>query len=265
MNLQNHFNAKRFFLLFKNDLLLNYKSYIFSAIGYALILYFAILYFMTSSDRIFDSENYLTFFMISILAMFLFSGSSFPAFNAKNTAQTFIMSPGSNLEKFCIQFLVRVVFGLLFLIISIWIISHFARITALQFESVKLSEKFIDSFRYSMLTDGYTGENYKLFTYLVAFTFGISVFSFRLFFKRFAFVKSSILIVGLIIILIFVMNILSYLFFPESTNGIFDLSPFFIFGNTFLYGFKGGSLILLTLSFIFILPLGYFKLKEKQL
>ncbi len=265
MKLQQHFNTKRFISLFKNDLLLNYKSYLFYAIGYSIILYIAMLLFMTNNDRMFDAESYRVPFIFSIIAMCVFAGASFPALNTKNTAHTFIMTPGSNFEKFTIQFIIRIVLTIIFLLVSFGIIAHLARITALQFESVKISAKFIDKFRYSMLTDGYIGENYRIFLFQLAFTYGLSVFSFRLFFKRFAFVKSSILIAGLIFTLLFVMNILSYIFFPQSTNGLFDISPFFKFGNTFLYGFKGGSIILLTLSFLFILPFGYFKLKEKQL
>ena len=265
MNLKQHFDIKRFFYLFKNDLLLNFKSDVFIASGYAIILYIAMLLSMTRDNEMFDSNGYLTIFSFSMIAMCIFAGTSFPALNSKNTSHTFIMTPGSNFEKFIIQFIIRIVITLIFLFVSFWIIAHLARISALQFESIKISGKFIDPFKYSMLRHGYSTEHFIVIIYSIFFTFGISVFSFRLIFKNFAFVKSSITIVGLLFILLFVTNIIYNLFFPVTLRSFFDIDPELIYGKNSILGLIGAPILFFILSFLFILPFGYFKLKEKQL
>jgi len=265
MNIQKHFEIKRFAYLFKNDLLLNYKTYLLGVTGFVIIYYLFMLYSMTIYPSTYDSQDYFYTFIIGLFALGFFVGSSFPALSSKNGTFTYIMIPASTLEKFSLQFIFRIVFGTIIFLVSYWVVAYLARVTALQMESVKRSGVFIDSFNYAMLFDGFTGIKHKVIIYITAFTIGITFFSFRLFFKKLAVLKSTVLIVGLVLLLFFVMSILSNLFFPETTKGLFDISILYMRGNSYLLGFKGGSIILFILSFLLILPLGYYRLKEKQI
>ncbi|MBV5343559.1 hypothetical protein JZU68_08125, partial [bacterium] len=94
---------------------------------------------MTNFTKTYNSRDYSNAFLFGLFA-----------------THTYIMTPASTFEKFSLQFLIRIVFGIIVLMVSFSAVAHLARTTALQMESVKRSGIFIDTFNFRMLYDVYT-------------------------------------------------------------------------------------------------------------
>lgn len=263
MNIQQHFDIKRFANLFKNDLLLNYKSYILIVTGFIVIYYLFLIFTMTNYTKTFNSRDYTNAFLLGLFAYSLFVGSAFPALSSKNATHTYIMTPASTLEKFSLQFLIRIVFGLFILNASFCVLAHLARATALQMESVRRSGIFIDTFKFTMLYDVYADNIIKFIMYILLLSGGIFLFSIRIFFRKIAVIKSVLVIFISLLTLYSIVVLLSHLFFPLSTYG-FNISPYYTFGSEKIIDYEKISWFILLISIFLILPLGYFKLKEKQ-
>jgi hypothetical protein len=130
--------------------------------------------------------------------------------------------------------------------------------------------KYIPEFHYSMLL---IKDYYPVVTYLKLyigiamisgiFSIGIYLFSVKLFFRKMGLVKTIISIVALFYVLAGVMILFSHIFFPETTGFELKLGDY----ATSFGGVNNVELWVCSLcyfSWLFLLPLGYFKLKEKQ-
>jgi hypothetical protein len=94
------------------------------------------------------------------------------------------------------------------------------------------------------------------------FSLGTFAFAARLFFKRFAVVKTILLVGALILLFLVGMIILSHLFNPETRG--FEVKLEDIVLGKDLSSMKLLVYYIVSLSWLFFLPLGYFLLKEKQ-
>ncbi len=259
-----YFSASRFAKLLKNDILLNYKNYLLTFVVALVVMYALLLFNMVNELRIFDTNEYLTNFIICLVGLGAYVGSAFPAFNSSKTTRTYLLTPGTTLEKYILQIFLRIIVGVIVFMFSFWAMSYLARFTALHFESVKASGVFIDTFSFSKFVEDlqyHNDLNYQLLLFFVAFIIGIFLFVMRLCFTRFAILKSVILGVFLLFILLTTLVALSHIFFPMETKG-FDVATSLYNTNTFGIGnFIRASVIIMC---VFMLPFGYFKLKEKQ-
>lgn len=290
MSSTNFFSFNRFYLLLRNDLLINYKKYCL-AILVAFILGFVFLYGsmprlvlgneIENRLNIFDSNRYMYIFLPSIVALGALVGSSFPDLGSKVKTANYLLIPASTFEKFSSQFFIRVICGAAIFLVLFWVDAQLARyISVMQMVDAKTNlhyanaEHIIEKFNYGMIFL-YNKVNYpveKIVYYksietwgasLFIVSIGLYLFSVRLFFKKLGLVKSIISFVALFFILFLFMVIFSHIFYPNTVG--FDVSlPTYTFQNDinnvefwlFLIGF---------VSPLFLLPLGYFKLKEKQL
>lgn len=289
MNSTNFFSFNRFCLLLRNDLLINYKKYCL-AILVAFILGFVFLYgsmprLVYGGDMLndwnrFGSNKYMNIFLASIVGLGALVGSSFPDLGSKVKTSNYLLIPASTFEKFFSQFFIRVICGAAIFLVLFWVDAQLARdISVMQMVDVKNNlhyanaERVIEKFNYGMIflyKQNYpTGmlvyhksiETWGISLFIVSI--GLYLFSVRLFFKKLGLVKSIISFVALFFILFLFMVIFSHIFYPNTVG--FDVSlPTYTFQNNinnvefwlFLIGF---------VSPLFLLPLGYFKLKEKQL
>lgn len=289
MNSTNFFSFNRFYLLLRNDLLINYKKYCL-AILVAFILGFVFLYLnmprvvyggdMLNDWNRFGSNKYMNIFLASIVGLGALVGSSFPDLGSKVKTSNYLLIPASTFEKFFSQFFIRVICGAAIFLVLFWVDAQLARdISVMQMVDVKNNlhyanaERVIEKFNYGMIflyKQNYpTGmlvyhksiETWGISLFIVSI--GLYLFSVRLFFKKLGLVKSIISFVALFFILFLFMVIFSHIFYPNTVG--FDVSlPTYTFQNDinnvefwlFLIGF---------VSPLFLLPLGYFKLKEKQL
>ncbi len=289
MNSTNFFSFNRFYLLLRNDLLINYKKYCL-AILVAFILCFVFLYLnmprvvyggdMLNDWNRFGSNKYMNIFLASIVGLGALVGSSFPDLGSKVKTSNYLLIPASTFEKFFSQFFIRVICGAAIFLVLFWVDAQLARyISVMQMVDVKNNlhyvnaERVIEKFNYGMIflyKQNYpTGmlvyhksiETWGISLFIVSI--GLYLFSVRLFFKKLGLVKSIISFVALFFILFLFMVIFSHIFYPRTVG--FDVSlPTYTFQN----GINNAEFWLFLIGFVsplFLLPLGYFKLKEKQL
>jgi hypothetical protein len=290
MNSNKFFSYNRFYLLLRSDLLINYKKYCL-AILVAFILGFVFLYGsmprlvygneMENRWNIFSSSRYMYIFLGSIVALGALVGSSFPDLGSKVKTSNYLLIPASTFEKFSSQFFIRVICGAAIFLILFWIDARLARaISVMQMVDVKTNlhygnaENVIEKFNYGMIFL-YQKVYYpvELIVYHKAIeTWGISLFivsiglylfSVRLFFKKLGLVKSIISFVALFFILFLFMVIFSHIFYPDTRGFNVSLHNYTLQNGTDNIGFW--LFLIGFVSPLFLLPLGYFKLKEKQL
>jgi hypothetical protein len=298
MNSNKFFSFNRFYLLLRSDLLINYKKYCL-AILVTFILGFVFLYGsmprliygneMENRSIIFSSSRYMYIFLASIAALGALAGSSFPDLGSKVKTSNYLLIPASTFEKFSSQFFIRVICGAAIFLVLFWIDARLARaISVMQMVDIKTNlhyanaEHIIDKFNYGMIflyekgisysseTGSYPIEKIVYYkpietwgTSLFIVSIGLYLFSVRLFFKKLGLVKSIISFVALFFILFLFMVLFSHIFYPRTVG--FDMSlPTY----TLQKGINNVELWLFLIGFVsplFLLPLGYFKLKEKQL
>jgi len=298
MNSNKFFSFNRFYLLLRSDLLINYKKYCL-AILVTFILGFVFLYGsmprliygneMENRSIIFSSSRYMYIFLASIAALGALAGSSFPDLGSKVKTSNYLLIPASTFEKFSSQFFIRVICGAAIFLVLFWIDARLARaISVMQMVDIKTNlhyanaEHIIDKFNYGMIFLYEKGISYssetgsypieKIVYYkpietwgasLFIVSIGLYLFSVKLFFKKLGLVKSIISFVALFFILFLFMVIFSHIFYP-NTVGFEVMLPSYTFQN----GIDNVEFWLFLIGFVsplFLLPLGYFKLKEKQL
>jgi hypothetical protein len=298
MNSNKFFSFNRFYLLLRSDLLINYKKYCL-AILVAFILGFVFLYgsmprLVYGGDTLndwntFGCNRYKSIFLFSIVVLGVLVGSSFSDLGSKVKTANYLLIPASTFEKFFSQFFSRVICGGAIFLVLFWIDAQLARaISGMQMVDVKTNlhyanaEHIIEKFNYGMIflyekvrtysseTGTYSIEKivyYKAYetwgASLFIVSIGLYLFSVRLFFKKLGLVKSIISFVVLFFILFLFMVVFSHIFYPNTVGFDVSLPTYTLQNGTDNIGFW---LCLIGLvSPLFLLPLGYFKLKEKQL
>jgi len=290
MKTNQFFSFSRFYKLLKNDLLINYKQYLFTVIG-AFIVGFVILYssmphihFNDEYFSIFGASKYKSIFILSLFGLGAFVGLAFPNLSSKVKISSYLLMPTSIFEKFLSQFLIRIMAGLAIFLLIFWIDAHLARFVSLsQMTDYQTHQhyaegyKIIEKFDFKMLVYGHTehnqtGTNVTRIIYntpfeswtisLVFLSLGFYLFSVRLFFQKLGLVKTVISAVVLFFIGAVLMVGFSHLFYPETKGFDMKLQTYELSSKVNNFGFW--IFVMACISILFLLPLGYFKLKEKQ-
>jgi hypothetical protein len=259
------FSFSRFYLLLRNDMLLNYKKYIFTIVG-AIILGYIILYIQMPTRQYqsnFGEINYTITFTTCLIGLGAFIGLSFPALSSKTTTMNYLLMPSSSFEKFASQFLIRVIIGTFMFFIIFWLDAYLARATALISLSKIEHAPQIKVFEFSYLFTSTKNEP-PITAAIVAFfvSAGIFLFSVRIFFKKLAMIKTGIALAALIVSVAILVVAFSHIFYPGTDGMDFEITTYKIYktyDNRDIWLFS-----MFYFSWIFFLPLGYFKLKEKQ-
>jgi hypothetical protein len=259
------FSFNRFYLLLRNDILINYKKYLFTVLGAFIVGYLILLWQMPKVENVFASftaNNYSSAFYMGLLGLGAVVGMAFPELENKIKTSNYLMLPASTFERMTVQFLIRVIgAGILYLGIF-WLDAYLARFSALRISHGHIDVHRIESFHFSSLLIGTKDLLSKLAIIFSIFSIGMYLFSIRIFFKRFALVKSIISLVAVYALFACVMVLLSHLFYPETIGfrvhvENYNLTPDNTNSNIWVYSIS-------FISWLFFLPLGYFKLKEKQ-
>jgi len=282
MNSNKFFNFSRFYRLLRNDILLNYKKYLLTIVG-AFILGFILMY-MYMPNRVytdtiykFDTSRYFNLFTMCLVGLGAFVGSAFSELSSKVKISNYLLVPASTFEKYLSQFVIRAVVGTAIFLLVFWIDAHLARIAVLsRIEGLdgQLAgpEKYdyIEKFHWSMflIKSKYpTLTNWRLFEgigmILTWFSLGMFLFSIKIFFRKLGLIKTGISLVATIYLLTVVMAGFSHIFYPETVGlGIANID--YKLSN----GYSNSEIFFNSIGYLaplFLLPLGYFKLKEKQL
>jgi len=265
MNIQKHFNLKRFYNYLQYDLILNGRTYLYFSIGLFMTLFFIIFFTIsTASPRLeFVKQYYIPiFFFTYLIGGVMAIGTSFPAFRNANSTINYLLLPVSDLEKFLVQFSIRIIgFTLLFFPLY-WVVFKLAYSTYNLFEWKDPIQ--IESFGI------FSGFHYVVTT-LDRFVAGFSIFSVTTFlfagatyFKKYAVFKTMLTFSLFTIVLFVFMVLLSHLFLPDMVKG-FDIRILNRKINDDLVSFQLYASIFGIGTSLFLLPLAYFKLKEKEI
>lgn len=264
MKQNRYFNLGRFARLFKHDVLLNNKTYLFAVTGLGIAIYAFIFLIMYLNRRGFNStQAYIPLFLLYLMGMGVIIGTSFPAFNNQIRTSNYLLAPGSTFEKFLIQFIIRIV---LFIPLSLglfWIGANLAKASLVPDLRIGFDPSKIPAFTYGDIFEDVSKLRDKVVIIISVFSTASILLAGSAYFNRFALVKTLITIaVGIgAVVLSFVL--FSHIFYPEVTSG-FDIHvPSYKIAEDMetvqLFFYLLGSL-----SWLFFLPLAYFKLKEKE-
>ncbi|MDR1896198.1 MAG: hypothetical protein LBR10_05355 [Prevotellaceae bacterium] len=256
------FSPKRFCNLIYNDLLIYRKTYIFSILGIWLITYLILLWAMTVDSR-FDIVDYLALMYMYYIVVGFSIGNAFPDFNNKIRTANYLLLPASTFEKFLSQFLLKVLIAFALSACIFWIDAHLAKWTASLigiFGRIGVIADF--SYNKVVFPNIIMTLLDKLSVIFAFFSLVTFVFSMRLFFEKFAIIKTVIF--GVIMVLAFTgcMVLWSHIFYPETNGWDVALKGYEIndVSNVSWYVY-----FISFISWIFFLATGYYKLKEKQI
>ncbi len=284
MKSNSFFSVNRFVLLLRNDILLNYKKYLLTIAG-AFVLGFIVLYInmphLVEQNKywwIFDARRYLETFMMCLVGLLVFVGSGFSGFSNKTKTFNYLQMPASTFEKYMCQFTIYVFAGSILFFIIFWIDAHLARTIALNNLKYANDElvgaekfKYIQEFSYKSMfvikRDNpvivYRTWTEILNLFVMAFSVAMYFFNVKLLFKKLGVVKTTLSLLVLIFLLMIFFTVLSKLYFPETE--FLEIAKALDYKRT-----NGNSTIDLWMTVLaycvpfFIIPFGYFKLKEKQ-
>jgi hypothetical protein len=282
MNSNKFFSFSRFYRLLSNDILLNHKKYLLTIAG-AFILGFIIIYmqmpnyFYSDTNYKFDASRYFRVFTMCLIGLGAFVGSSFSELSSKIKMSNYLLVPASTFEKFLCQFFIRALLGTAIFLFIFWVDAHLARIIILSHikdvnNQLAGPEKydFIKQFHWSMflIKSNYpTVTNWRLFEgigiVLTCFSLGMFMFSIKIFFRKLGLIKTAISLVATLYFMVVLMIFFSHIFYPE-TKGFNVAYIDYILSN----GYSTSEIFRYSIAYLsplFLLPLGYFKLKEKQL
>jgi hypothetical protein len=282
MNSNKFFSFSRFYQLLRNDILLNYKKYLLTIVG-AFILGFIVIYMQMPnylygySGYSFDASRYFNVFIMCLVGLGAFVGSAFSELSSKVKISNYLLLPASTFEKFLCQFVIRALVGTVIFMFIFWVDAHIARIAVLSNLKNNLGQlvgpekyDYIEKFHFSMflIKSKYPiVTNWKLFEgigmILIIFSSGMFLFSVKIFFRKLGLIKTGISLVATLYLIMIVMMCFSQLFYPETKSfGIANID--YELSN----GYSNDEIFLYSIAYtapLFLLPLGYFKLKEKQL
>jgi len=279
MSLQKYFSAKRFYKCLKYDLVLNGKTYFFTLIGLMVVLLIINLINLNSFDNFYSFSsnskyiNFDTYFFKSyyrpvfiffiIFGAILSAGTSFSALRSSNKSINYLLLPASILEKFLVQFLIRIpVFVMLFIPIY-WLNFKFSYNFYSLFDTVSETVK-----SYGLLSpfQPKNMDHIDLCLIVIAAVMS-SLFAFvgATYFKKYALFKSVLTFALTALFMFLLMVLFSHLFYEHHANEFFQikLKMFPVYEN--FNSIEIYTITLFTGLSIFLLPLAYFKLKEREI
>lgn len=271
MQTNNYFNFNRFTLLLKQDLLINRTKYILGILGLGVITYLVMYFFLYSTnEQMLSFYNYINsyyvgFFIFYMMAVGIVIGTAFPDLTDKIKTSSFLLTPGSVLEKLLVQFVIRIGLFIPLALGLFWTALRLAKVSLVSDLEKGFDVSKIPYFEFRLLI---TGVNrtwdpwFILFVISSLFSYGVYLFAGTTYFKRYALVKTVITSAVVLGISILFMMMLSNIFY--SQNGFFEmkLQSFRVTEN--LDSDHLFAIILSLFSWIFFLVIGYFNLKEKE-
>jgi len=266
MKQNKYFSPTRFAYLLRNDLLINQKSYLFTIVGMSIAVY-ALSYFEMITTKHFSNSHYSGLFFFYFMGIGVFIGSSFPALTDQIKTSNYLLTPGSILEKFMVQFLIRIVIFIPLALTIFWIATHLAKASMIPNPAIGFDPAAqIQDFHFWNLFNDHINNMDRLIYILSYFSIASILFAGSAYFRRFALVKTLIIngfMVGAVILWFIFLSHIFYQADTFSNNGIhIRLLEYKISAN--LDNKQLAGYLLGGLSWLFFLPLAYFKLKEKE-
>lgn len=263
MTTNKYFSFSRFGNMLKNDILMNHKQYLLTIAGGFLVLLIILVWTMVDRTYDFRIGDYNAIFTMFLLGSAVFIGLSFPELSSRKRTCNYLLLPSSIFEKYLVQFFIRLLIFIPLAIFLFILLTYISRSIATQINIFQGRFFEIENFDIMKVFDN---KNFldSFFLSMALFSLATFFFSARLFFKRFALVKTVFLGAGLIFLFLCFMVLMSHIFYPETQGFNIRLNDIILneklrLSNTMLYVYY-----IAGLSWIFFLVFGYYKLKEKQ-
>lgn len=264
MGFQKHFSARRFYKYVKYDLTLNGKTYLLALLGLVVILFIVDVFTLnTASPRINFNRGYYTpiFVFFLILSSVIAAGTAFSALRSSKSSINYLLIPVSNFEKFAVQFLIRIV-GLVLLFLPLYWLTFklaysFYNLFAVVSENVE-SYNLLSPFQWQI--------NRVDIYILVSITSGSMLFAFcgAAYFKKQALFKTILTFALLVLAWFLLMVTLSHMFYDHNSKQFFEIKLRSYKVQELFYNTQIYATILFAGLSLFLLPLAYFKLKERE-
>ncbi len=223
MKQNRYFNPGRFARLFKHDVLLNQKIYLFAVIGLGIATYAYIFLIMYLNRRGFNStQDYIPFFLLFLIAVGVFIGTSFPALNNQIRISNYLLAPGSAFEKCLVQFVIRIVIFIPMAMLMFWIGTYLGKASLIPDPRIGFDPSQIPDFHYADFFEDVSKLRDKVVIVLSIFSLSSVLFAGSAYFNRFALVKSLIAIAVVIGTVLLSFVLFSHIFYPEVIAG-FDI------------------------------------------
>lgn len=261
------FSLKRFINLIKSDLLINYKKYALMVLVMS-VAGFVFMYINMPKHSYAGAQTYgvnryfpitLTF---AIFALGAWIGSSFPAFNNKNTKRSYLMTPASTFEKYSAQILGRIIISTLIFLIILWIDARFARFTIIQTAKENIPD--IEKFSYSAILERIKTDKFTFVaTPVMSLSLSAFLFSVRIYFNKQGLLKTLVTLAIVLFSLYMLFAIFTKIFYPEYNFFEVHATDYWITDK--LKNSEVVAIVVFALSGLLLPVLGFFKLKEKEL
>ncbi len=261
MNKNSFFSPGRFARLFRNDLLINQKTYLFTLAGIGIAIY-ALLYFSMVTTKHVSLNQYTGFIVFYLMGVGVVIGTAFPALTNQTKMSNYLLAPGSTLEKYLVQFIIRIVIFVPIALLIFWISAHLAKASLVPDPKIGFNpEVSITDFSFESLFNLFYYKDIAP-TILGIFSMYAFLFAGSVSFNRFALPKTLIFAGGILITMFFSLVLFSHIFYPLENHGFeIKLEPYKVGDidsyKVFLYCWA-------CLSWPFFLLFAYFKLKEKE-
>lgn len=275
MKTNSFFNYDRFMLLAKQDLMINRNKYLLTFLAFALGLY-AFLVFQINenpfgysfqhgvsvkSDS--DGYAYMNTYIMVLIAFGGFVGLSFSGIGEKSKCISYLLIPASAFEKYVYPLIFRMVFGFIIFTLFFWLDAQLARLTLMNSPQFIIKEHTIVPFQFLMLLDSVSSIAVSFERGITLLLMGMSLFVVPLFFRKYALIKAIVTIFVVILLWMVLMMGFSKVFDPNIRNFNISLNNFQISEHVYLLDLL--AVFICTVGSIFLLFIGYFKLKERQL
>ena len=264
MKQNKYFSPARFARLFRNDLMINQKMYFFTLIGLSLAIY-ALSYFTMATNKSYSNNDYSALFVVYLMAIGVIVGTAFPAFSNSIKTNHYLLLPGSSVEKLLIQFFIRIVIFVPLALIIFWTVTHLAKASMIPDVAAGFNPaKNIKDFQFAMLFNQLDQGHEKLMYGVTLFSISTILFAGSAFFNRFALVK-TLIVSAITCFAVFCSFVLfSHIFYPEAVHGFNVHWNYYLVDGESLNNHTVLGYVIGGLSWLFFLPLAYFKLKEKE-
>lgn len=281
-----YFDLKRFGRLIAHDLRLNATKYLLMLAAFALVLYVWLVNQMRLSPSSFMSplplphsnvytslQGYESSFLTSLIGLGIFIGMSFTGWGSKVRRLAFLQLPASSLEKFLHPFLLRFVGGALVFALIFWLDAQLARFA---FDNIHIGNEYTvstmdaqnrfilfkpDAFSYSMFV---TDSSDAIWISLGVISLAAFLFVVPLYFKKMALIKTLFVGALAVFLVVCMFVFFSHQFYPDQTSGFnVHLQEVMLTKNT--SSIELAACMLVSVSWLFFLFIGFFKLKETKL
>lgn len=264
--LNRYFNPKRFARLYRHDMMMNYKMYGMFTLAISIVIFCVLCIGMSQMYYRFDMSEYIPPLCMSIIFGGILSvTTAFPMTKNKEALTGYLMQPASMFEKFMVQFINRIILFFPLLLIIFWLDAHLAKGIISMFEFKR--EVAISSFSFKDIWElrEFVRDREEALWFIVGMFSTIVSFAFMCstIFNRYKLFKTLILFGVIVLAMMCYSVILSHIFLPGRTSG-FEVEMVFYQLYEDMWNIEFFVTLFACCSSFFLLPMAFYKLKEKQ-